>query len=90
MESDDEHIDEVDLKQESLPLKTMIVVCIVMFSEPLSMTLLYPFIYFMVRDFEMVDDNQTGYYVGFITASFSIAQFTTNLAWGLLSDRYGR
>ncbi|KAJ3234076.1 hypothetical protein HDU78_006042 [Chytriomyces hyalinus] len=73
-----------------LPKKVMTVLCIVLFCEPVSMTILFPFIYFMVRDFGLASDKEVGYYVGFIASSFSLAQFLTSLLWGWLSDRIGR
>ncbi|KAI8617269.1 major facilitator superfamily domain-containing protein [Chytriomyces sp. MP71] len=76
--------------QTPLPAKVMTVLCIVLFCEPVSMTILFPFIYFMVRDFGLSSDKEVGYYVGFIASAFSLAQFCTSLGWGFLSDRVGR
>ncbi|KAL0093566.1 major facilitator superfamily domain-containing protein [Phycomyces blakesleeanus] len=44
----------------------------------------------MVRDFNITDEANVGYYVGFITSSFALAQFLTGMPWGMLSDRIGR
>jgi MFS family permease len=73
-----------------LPFKTMCILCFVILAEPISMTILFPFIYFMVRDFGIADEKETGYYVGFIASSFSFAQFLTSVFWGWTSDRIGR
>ncbi|KAI9355683.1 major facilitator superfamily domain-containing protein [Zopfochytrium polystomum] len=56
----------------------------------MSMTILFPFVYFMVRDFGIADEKNIGFYVGFIASSFSLAQFLTSLFWGWVSDRVGR
>lgn len=44
-----------------------------------------------VRDFGIAEaDEQVGIYTGILAASFYIGQFCTNVAWGLISDRFGR
>jgi hypothetical protein len=65
-----------------LPKKIIFVLSIVLFSEPMSLTILFPFVYFMVRDFGMADEKDIGFYVGFIASAFSMAQFLTSLLWG--------
>lgn len=75
---------------QSLPLKTMVVIGICIFCEPLSMTLMFPFLFFMIRDFKDVDPTALGLYCGLITAAFSFGQAITSIFWGYLSDRYGR
>ncbi|CAO3587992.1 unnamed protein product [Absidia cylindrospora] len=51
----------------------------------------FPFIYFMVRDFHVAnDDAQIGFYIGLLTSLFGVAQFVSAIPWGLLSDRFGR
>ncbi|KAJ3216068.1 hypothetical protein HDU67_009948 [Dinochytrium kinnereticum] len=82
--------------QTPLPKKIMFILCIVIFSEPMSMTILFPFVYFMVKDFlfeashDQANEKDIGYYVGFIASSFSLAQFLTSMFWGWCSDRVGR
>ncbi|TKA28778.1 hypothetical protein B0A54_15968 [Friedmanniomyces endolithicus] len=44
----------------------------------------------MAATFPEVGEGQVGMYVGLIASSFALAQFTTNFAWGWLSDRIGR
>ncbi|KAJ3411113.1 hypothetical protein HDV05_002722 [Chytridiales sp. JEL 0842] len=73
-----------------LPMRIVSVLCVVIFSEPMSMTVLFPFVYFMVRDFGMADEKDIGFYVGFIASSFSLAQFLTSIFWGWTSDKIGR
>ncbi|KAI9155917.1 hypothetical protein H9P43_009027 [Blastocladiella emersonii ATCC 22665] len=69
----------------------MVVLSICILSEPVSLSILFPFVYFMVRDFGVVDDEaQLGYYVGLLASVFSLAQFCTSVFWGWASDRVGR
>ncbi|KAJ1654575.1 hypothetical protein IWQ61_005513 [Dispira simplex] len=59
--------------------------------EPISMSVLFPFVYFMVRDFNITKDpKEIGFYVGIIASAFSIAQLVTGMVWGYLADRVGR
>ncbi|KAJ1978551.1 hypothetical protein H4R35_001860 [Dimargaris xerosporica] len=74
-----------------LPKGQLAVILLTRFSEPVSFTVLFPFVYFMVRDFGVAETpEQIGYYVGIVASSFSIAQMFTGMFWGFLSDRIGR
>ncbi|RKP36489.1 major facilitator superfamily domain-containing protein, partial [Dimargaris cristalligena] len=74
-----------------LPWRQVTVLLLFRISEPISFTVLFPFVYFMVRDFHVSDDpKEIGFYVGIVASVFSIAQLTTGMLWGFLSDRIGR
>ncbi|RKP34344.1 major facilitator superfamily domain-containing protein, partial [Dimargaris cristalligena] len=74
-----------------LPRRQITVLLLFRISEPISFTVLFPFVYFMVRDFHITDDpKEIGFYVGLVASAFSIAQLTTGMLWGFLSDRIGR
>ncbi|KAI9344911.1 major facilitator superfamily domain-containing protein [Obelidium mucronatum] len=72
-----------------LPSKQLLVLCMIHICEPIQHALLHPFIYFMIKDFGVVE-NQIGWYVGLITSLFSLAQVISSIPIGWLSDRYGR
>ena len=47
-------------------------------SEPISMTSAQPYIYFMIRDFHIVEDEtQIPRYAGFLSACYSLSQSIT-------------
>eukprot|EP00698_Gefionella_okellyi_P015467 TRINITY_DN4368_c0_g3_i1.p1 TRINITY_DN4368_c0_g3~~TRINITY_DN4368_c0_g3_i1.p1 ORF type:complete len:651 (-),score=140.30 TRINITY_DN4368_c0_g3_i1:2729-4681(-) len=73
-----------------LPFKRMIVIRTMMLTEAFSLTMLFPYMQFMVRDFMNTNAAETGYYSGFLASSFSIAQFVSSFFWGWFSDRFGR
>ncbi|TPX75247.1 hypothetical protein CcCBS67573_g03458 [Chytriomyces confervae] len=74
-----------------LPFKQMLVLCIINICEPIQLTILFPFIYFMVKDFGVAkNDSEIGWYVGLITSLFSFAQVLSSLPIGWLSDKIGR
>ncbi|OAD78155.1 hypothetical protein PHYBLDRAFT_140257 [Phycomyces blakesleeanus NRRL 1555(-)] len=74
-----------------LPRLQMFIISIILFSEPLTSTILFPFIYFMIKDFHLSDDEkEIGAYAGWITSVFFLAQFSTAIQWGKISDNHGR
>lgn len=96
--------------QRGPPIKTMapypgrqlLILAACRFSEPVAMTSSFPYLFFMIRDFHLSDDEKKiGRYAGLLASSFSFAQFfsgplppfpglTAGLPWGRLSDLYGR
>ncbi|KAI9598984.1 major facilitator superfamily domain-containing protein [Syncephalis fuscata] len=87
-----ESVPTITVKQATpLPKRQLIVVFCARLGEPISFTVIFPFVYFMIKDFHISDDlKEIGYYAGFLTSSFAVAQFFCNLPWGYLSDRIGR
>lgn len=80
-----------NLDPTPLPKLQMLILSIILFSEPLTSTILLPFIYFMLKDFHLSDDEkEIGTYAGWITSIFFLAQFCTAMLWGKFSDRHGR
>ncbi|KAI8979065.1 major facilitator superfamily domain-containing protein [Mycotypha africana] len=83
--------EEEKIKETALPKHQLFLLSIVLVCEPITASILFPFIYFMLRDFRLSDDEkEIGSYAGWITSMFFVAQFCTSLLWGKLSDRFGR
>src|SRR5947207_10270131 len=58
------------------PSKQLFVLACCRFSEPVAMTSSYPYLFFMIRDFHLSDDEKNiGRYVGLLASSFNFAQF---------------
>lgn len=73
------------------PLHQMAVVALIRFSEPLAFTSLFPYLYFMIRDFKIAPTEQEiSKYSGYLASSFAFCQFLFAVQWGTLSDRIGR
>lgn len=52
---------------------------------------IFPYIYYMVRDFNITnDETKISFYAGMVTSSFTFAEFSTSVFWGRLSDKIGR
>jgi len=52
---------------------------------------IFPYIYYMVRDFGITkDESKISFYAGMVTSAFTLAEFSTSVLWGRLSDKIGR
>ncbi|KAJ1970252.1 hypothetical protein IWQ62_000079 [Dispira parvispora] len=79
------------VQETPLPKRQMGILMLVRICEPVSMSVLFPFVYFMVRDFNITENpKEIGFYVGIVASAFSIAQLVTGMIWGYLADRVGR
>lgn len=75
----------------SLPKLQLFILCLVRLCEPISFTVIFPMVAFMVAEFNpSLSDKQVGFYCGAIESIFSLAQLFTIILWGKLSDRIGR
>ncbi|KAK7322508.1 hypothetical protein VNO77_25890 [Canavalia gladiata] len=52
---------------------------------------LFPFVYFMVKDFNIAErEEDISAYAGYVGSSFMLGRCLTSVVWGMISDRYGR
>ncbi|KAL1098533.1 hypothetical protein V6Z11_D05G105800 [Gossypium hirsutum] len=59
--------------------------------QSLQISSLFPFVYFMIRDFHIAKrEEDIGFYAGFVGSSFMVGRALTSLFWGVVADRYGR
>ncbi|KAK9719506.1 hypothetical protein K7432_004751 [Basidiobolus ranarum] len=80
-----------NLTETPLPKKQLLTLCLVRLAEPINYTILFPFMYRMVKGMNVGEsDEDVSSYAGLIAASFAIAQFFSGVPWGWLSDRIGR
>ncbi|KAJ9685085.1 hypothetical protein PVL29_017205 [Vitis rotundifolia] len=57
----------------------------------LPISSLFPFLYFMIRDFHIAKrEEDIGYYAGYVGSAFMLGRALTSVAWGMVADRYGR
>ncbi|KAK9727657.1 hypothetical protein K7432_001641 [Basidiobolus ranarum] len=74
-----------------LPMRQLIILCLVRLAEPINYTILFPFMYKMVKWMNVGESEEdVSSFAGLIAASFAIAQFISGIPWGILSDRIGR
>lgn len=73
------------------PVWQMFVICMVRLAEPIAFTSMFPYIYFMVRDFDIAkDENDISLYTGYLSAAFAFIQFLVCIQWSNFSDKVGR
>lgn len=59
--------------------------------EPIAFMSIFPYIYHMIRDFNITEDeSEISFYAGLVTSAFTFAEFSTGVWWGRLSDKIGR
>ncbi|TPX11134.1 uncharacterized protein E0L32_007995 [Thyridium curvatum] len=84
----DDKADERDATP--LPVKQLVLLAWLSLCEQTALNSISPYLPTMVRSFEEIPATQTGLYVGLLASAFALAQLTTNLLWGFLSDLFGR
>ncbi|KAJ7595203.1 major facilitator superfamily multidrug-resistance, DHA1 sub-family [Mycena floridula] len=79
-------------RRTPLPKFQLCIIFLLQFSEPISATVIYPFIPQFVRKTGITqgDDSRTGYYAGIIESIFFLAQCLCIYPWARASDRFGR
>ena len=78
-------------QMKGFPLWQMFVISCIRFSEPIAFTSLFPYVYFMIRDFNIAPHStDIAKYSGYLSASFAFCQFFCCVQWGKASDKYGR
>ncbi|KIJ62892.1 hypothetical protein HYDPIDRAFT_176319 [Hydnomerulius pinastri MD-312] len=75
-----------------LPKLQLFVVLYVQLAEPITCTVIYPFVNQLVREIGITggDERKTGYYAGLIESLFYATEAVTVLQWGRASDVIGR
>ncbi|XP_024518312.1 protein ZINC INDUCED FACILITATOR-LIKE 1 [Selaginella moellendorffii] len=78
-------------KNAPVPYKLLGFLGVVTLANCLPISVLYPFVYFMVKDFHVAkSDEDIGYYAGWLGSSFMAGRAVTGLFWGRIADKYGR
>jgi len=71
------------------PSKQLLILAACRFSEPVAMTSSFPYLFFMIRDFHLTDDEKKiGRYAGLLASSFSFAQFVSGERTQAASNTY--
>ncbi|KAK4753727.1 hypothetical protein SAY87_001831 [Trapa incisa] len=83
--------DRLKEEQKGIPYKNLAYIWIVSLCTAISVTSLFPFVYFMIRDFHIAErEEDIGFYAGFMGSSFMVGRGLTSVFWGMAADRYGR
>ncbi|KAL2023007.1 hypothetical protein VTK56DRAFT_3917 [Thermocarpiscus australiensis] len=73
------------------PARQLFILALCRICEPIAFMSIFPYIYHMVKDFHLTDDeSKISFYAGMVTSAFTFAEFSTSVFWGRLSDKIGR
>ena len=73
-------------RPQALVSRNLAIIGAIVVAEPLSATLLFPFVYLMVRDFRTVNEKQIGFWAG-LTNSLPQVCRPSSLMTGLLKSQ---
>nr|CAN81977.1 hypothetical protein VITISV_031227 [Vitis vinifera] len=83
-------IDHLKESNPGIPFKLLFYVWIVVLCAALPISSLFPFLYFMIRDFHIAKrEEDIGFYAGYVGSSFMFGRALTSVIWGMVADRYG-
>lgn len=84
-------VDRLKRERRGIPYRDLSYIWIVSLCTALPITSLFPFVYFMIRDFHIAKrEEDIGFYAGFVGSSFMVGRALTSVFWGVVADRYGR
>ncbi|XP_054816244.1 protein ZINC INDUCED FACILITATOR-LIKE 1-like isoform X2 [Prosopis cineraria] len=84
-------VDRAKALNKGSPLKHLLNIWMLTMCTTLPISCIFPFIYFMVRDFGIAEtEADIGTYAGYLGSSFMLGRGLTSVAWGIVADRYGR
>lgn len=76
---------------QGFPLKQILVIGCVNMAEPITFTSIFPYCYFMIRDFDIAkDESEISKYAGYLASAFALSQIISAILWGRAADVYGR
>ncbi|KAL3731840.1 hypothetical protein ACJRO7_028669 [Eucalyptus globulus] len=84
-------VEKLKESQGGLPIRELFSIWIVVLCNALPISSLFPFLYFMIRDFHIAErEEDIGYYAGYVGCSLMLGRALTSVLWGVVADRYGR
>ncbi|KAM6576984.1 hypothetical protein CsatB_028821 [Cannabis sativa] len=84
-------VDNMKQSTSAIPFKHLFYVFILTLAAALPISSMFPFLYFMIKDFGVAKkDEDIGYYAGVVGSAFMFGRFLTSIFWGMIADRYGR
>ncbi|XP_040991667.1 protein ZINC INDUCED FACILITATOR-LIKE 1-like isoform X1 [Juglans microcarpa x Juglans regia] len=84
-------VDQYKELHRGFPIRELVSTWVVVLCTALPISSLFPFLYFMIRDFHIAKrEEDIGYYAGYVGSSFMLGRVLTSVFWGIVADRYGR
>ncbi|KAL2895677.1 hypothetical protein RDABS01_000675 [Bienertia sinuspersici] len=84
-------VDKRKAENPNLPWVNFFYIWIITLSSSLPISSIFPFLYYMVRDFNIAKrEEDVSFYAGFEGSAFMVGRTMTAMLWGVVADRYGR
>ncbi|CAK8571039.1 unnamed protein product [Lathyrus sativus] len=84
-------VDKAKELKTDVTLLNLLNIWIVVLCSSLPIATLFPYLYFMVRDFNFAErEEDISAYAGYIGSAFMLGRSLTSIFWGIVADRYGR
>ncbi|XWS08131.1 hypothetical protein CRYUN_Cryun41cG0053400 [Craigia yunnanensis] len=84
-------VDQMKELQRGIPIRQLVSIWIVVLCTALPISSLFPFLYFMIRDFHIAKrEEDIASYAGYVGSAFMLGRALTSVLWGIFADRYGR
>ncbi|XVE68613.1 hypothetical protein DITRI_Ditri09bG0082400 [Diplodiscus trichospermus] len=84
-------VDQMKELQPGVPFRKLVSIWIVVLCTALPISSLFPFLYFMIKDFNIAKrEEDIGSYAGYVGSAFMLGRALTSVVWGIIADRYGR
>ncbi|KAH9617092.1 hypothetical protein KSS87_006927 [Heliosperma pusillum] len=84
-------VDRRKAENPNIPWLHFFFIWIITLCSCLPISSIFPFLYYMVRDFHIAKrEEDVSFYAGFEGSAFMVGRFMTALLWGMVADRYGR
>ncbi|KAK8451998.1 hypothetical protein SEVIR_5G038100v4 [Setaria viridis] len=84
-------LEEANNMSTGIPYRNFFYIWIVCLTSTLPILSSFPYLYFMIRDLKIAKQEQDiGFYAGFIGAIYFLARTFTSVPWGIFADKYGR
>ncbi|KAG4959981.1 hypothetical protein JHK87_036614 [Glycine soja] len=78
-------------KGQGVSIRNLLIIWMVVLCSALPISSLFPFLYFMVRDFNIAKtEADISSYAGYVGSSYMLGRCLTSVLWGIVADRYGR
>ncbi|KAL5078347.1 hypothetical protein RYX36_017331 [Vicia faba] len=84
-------VDQAKELKQDVTFRNVFTIWIVILCSTLPIASLFPYLYFMVKDFNIAEtEEDISSYAGYVGSAFMVGRALTSILWGMVADRYGR
>lgn len=84
-------VDKAKELKTDVSFRNLLNIWMVVLCSSLPISSLFPYLYFMIRDFNIAKrEEDISAYAGYVGSAFMLGRSLTSISWGIVADRYGR